>query len=423
MHASRMIRILVEYLRGAFEHPRGNARLERHSTVRAVVIGCSVILFTVGLFATPASAASCTGVRVRPGDNLQRKIDSRPQGTTFCLAKGTYRLTKGVHVKSYDRIIGAAGAVLDGQNLADRGLWGYGGSSGQKNVVVMGVGLTHFRGEAISAGWNWLVKRNNIRNNTTGIVISNGITLQSNHIHHNRRIGITGGPVTGALIAGNKIAYNNTGHYSTGIHAGGVKIIGGSAGSSNLVWRGNWVHHNTGNGLWMDYNVRSVRFEDNLVEDNTGIGIFYEVSWDGIIRRNVVRNNASTYAGKSCFWGAQIHVINSQNVEIYGNTVRSTDGSNGICAVDIDRTATAPAATKVADLFVHDNVVRVRRSSMTGLVGRTAAFGTTANNRFVNNTYYVTTTSGKHWAWSTYPVAWSPWRDFGNDTFGSRLTW
>ena len=143
---------------------------------------------------------------------------------------------------------------------------------------------------------------------------------------------------------------------------------------SNLVWRGNWVHHNIGNGLWMDYNVRNVTFEDNLIEDNTAIGIFYEVSWDGIIRHNVVRNNAAKHAGKSCFWGAQIHVNDSQNVEIYGNLVRSTDGSNGICAVDIDRTATAPASTKVADLFVHDNVVRVRRSSMTGLVGRTAAY-------------------------------------------------
>lgn len=382
-----------------------------------------MMLLIVGLFVSPASASSCVGVRVRSGDNLQLKINARPQGTTFCLEKGTYLLRQGVLVKSYDRIIGEPGTVLDGQNVVVTGLWGYGGSLGQKNVVIRGIGLRNFRGEAISAGWNWLVSRSNIRNSTVGIVISNGIVLRDNRIHHNRRIGVTGGPVNGALIERNQIDHNNTARNDVGVHAGGAKIIGGSAGSSKLVWRGNWVHHNIGNGLWMDYNVRNVTLEENLVEDNTAIGIYYEVSWNGIIRNNAVRNNASIYAGKSCFWGSQIHVNNSQNVEIYGNTVRSTDGANGICAVDIDRTATAPASTKVADLYVHDNVVRMRLSSHTGLVGRAASYGATANNRFVDNTYYVTATSRRHWDWSTYPVAWSTWRDYGNDTPGKLLTW
>ena len=135
----------------------------------------------------------------------------------------------------------------------------------------------------------------------------------------------------------------------------------------------------------------------------------------------MVRNNAAIYVGKSCYHGAQIQVLNSQNVEIYGNTVRSTDGSNGICAVDIDRPATAPAATKVANLYVHDNEVRMRLSATTGLVGRAAAFGTAANNRFVHNTYYVATMTSRQWAWSTYPVAWNPWNDFGNDVQGTML--
>ena len=118
------------------------------------------------------------------------------------------------------------------------------------------------------------------------------------------------------------------------------------------------MHHNTGHGLWMDYNVRSVRFEDNLIEDNTGTGSSTRspgtgssgTTWSGTTPRCTPASRA--------IWGAQIHVINSRNVEIDDNTVRSTNGSNGICAVDIDRTATAPASTKVADLFVHDNVVR-----------------------------------------------------------------
>jgi hypothetical protein len=187
------------------------------------------------------------------------------------------------------------------------------------------------------------------------------------------------------------------------------------------VFRGNWVHDNTGIGLWIDTNVRNVIFEMNTVENNSSIGIFYETSFGAIIRNNTLRNNASYYAGKSCYWGSQIHVNDSQGVEIYGNTVNSSNGSNGICAVD--GTRTTPGSSKVANLYVHDNVVKMRLSSTVGLVGRSTAYEASANNRFENNTYYVANTSDKSWAWSTYPVAWSPWRGYGNDMTGSLLIW
>jgi hypothetical protein len=113
----------------------------------------------------------------------------------------------------------------------------------------------------------------------------------------------------------------------------------------------------------------------------------------------------------------------SQNVEIYGNTVVSSDGSNGICAVDIDRTVIQSASAKVANLYVHDNVVKMRLSSTTGLVGRSNAYKASANNRFVNNTYYVTDTTTKAWVWRSDRVGWRRWRRYGNDRNGSLLTW
>jgi hypothetical protein len=58
-----------------------------------------------------------------------------------------------------------------------------------------------------------------------------------------------------------------------------------------------------------------------------------------------------------------------------------------------------------------------------GLVGRSTAYNTSAKNRFAHNTYYVTDKSNKSWAWSTYPVAWSPWRGYGNDITGSLVIW
>jgi parallel beta-helix repeat protein len=367
-------------------------------------------------------------VTVVPTSDIQALLNLYPSGTTFCFQTGTYVLRSFVVPKSYDRLIGLPGAVLTGQDTYAGGIKGYGGSTGQHDVTVRGFTIEHFLNAwssgtlaPIEAGWNWTIENNEVRyNNQAGVEINNGSIVRGNSIHHNGRIGITGGPVSGVLIESNQIAFNNTGSYAGG-HEGGTKIIGGSVGSSNIVFRGNSVHDNTGVGLWVDTNVRNVTFEMNTVENNSSIGIFYETSFDAIIRNNTLRNNDAVDAGHSCNVGSQIHLNDSQNVEIYGNTVDSSNGSNGICAVDITRTT--PGSSKVANLYVHDNVVRMRLSSTVGLLGRSTAYDASANNHFENNTYYVTDTSKKAWAWSTYPVAWSPWRGYGNDMTGSLLTW
>ena len=154
----------------------------------------------------------------------------------------------------------------------------------------------------IDAGWNWTIENNEVRyNSQAGVEVNNGSIVRGNNIHHNGRIGITGSPVRGVRIRRNEIAFNNTGAYAGG-HEGGAKVVGGSAGSFNLVFRGNQVHDNTGIGLWVDTNVRRVTIEMNTVENNSSIGIFYETSFDATIRNNTLRNNASDYVGESCYW-------------------------------------------------------------------------------------------------------------------------
>jgi parallel beta-helix repeat protein len=371
-------------------------------------------------------------VTVVPTSDVQALLNLYPWGTTFCFQPGTYILKNKIIPKSYDSLIGLPGAVLTGLDTYAAGIKGYSGSDGNHDVTVRGFVVEHFLNDwadasfraAISPGNNWKIVNNEVRYNAlAGIGASEGSVIRGNNIHHNGRLGIVGGPVNNVLIESNEIAFNNTGSYDVGVEAGGAKIIGGSTGSSNIVWRGNWVHDNTGNGLWIDTNVRYVIFRKNTIENNSSGGIFYEASWRAVIRNNVVRNNAAEFAGKSCFWGAQIHLNDSQNVEIYGNKVLSSDGSNGICAVDIDRTVTASGSAKVANLYVHDNVIKMRLSGTTGLVGRPSSYDASANNRFTNNTYYVTVTSNKSWAWSTYPVGWSRWHRYGNDRRGSLLTW
>jgi hypothetical protein len=413
----------------------------RMRTMRKRPIVLSLILASVALVSEliPAisagalvksvlSTSGCNGVTVTPTDDVQAMLDSRPSGTKFCFQAGEYVLKSFVVPKSHDRLIGLPGAVLTGLDTYAGGIRGYGGSTGQHNVTIRGFTIEHFLNEwtsgflaPVNPGWNWTIENNEVRYNSgAGVSVNKGSIVRGNNIHHNGRIGITGSLVSGIRITRNEIAFNNTGAYAGG-HEGGAKFVGGSPGSSNLVFRGNQVHDNTGIGLWIDTNVRHVTFARNRIENNSSIGILYETSFDAIIRNNTLRNNASDYAGKSCSWGSQIHVTDSQGVEIYGNTVDSSNGSNGICAVDGDRTT--PGSDRVANLYVHDNVVKMRLSSTVGLVGRSTAHRNSAKNRFAHNTYYVTDKSSNSWAWSTYPVGWRQWRRYGNDRTGRLRTW
>jgi hypothetical protein len=128
--------------------------------------------------------------------------------------------------------------------------------------------------------------------------------VRGNNIHHSGRIGITGGPVGGIRINGNEMAFNNTGSNASG-HQSGTKIIGASVGSSNLVFRGNTVHDNTGVGLWVDTNVPNVTFRRNTVENHSSIGIFYETS--------STRPSGTTRSGTMTRWTPTAHAMWSRS--------------------------------------------------------------------------------------------------------------
>jgi parallel beta-helix repeat protein len=368
----------------------------------------------------PAPAPStCSGVDVSPGDDIQSLINSHLAGTTFCVRAGVYRIATGILVKSLDRILGESGAIIDGQGAASYGIYGVGSSAGQTNVVVRNLEIRGVAGQGIKAGWDWTIENNILHDNSVGVDVNNGSVLRGNHIHHNARYGINGGPTRDILIENNEVAYNNTSNSCGGTcngNAGGSKIVGSIAGTYGVVWRGNWVHDNTGPGIWSDGNVHNVLYEGNLVEGNSGPGIFHEISWDATIRNNIVRWNSTDVAGKSCWWGSQIHLNDSQNVRIENNQVRSGFGANGICLVDIARTESAPFSTRLANIDVRNNTIYLSGPAMSGLVGRAPSSVT-----FNWNTYYVQDLMGKSWAWfDAYPLTWNDFKARGQEVDGSK---
>ena len=104
------------------------------------------------------------------------------------------------------RLIGLPGAVLTGMDTYAGGIKGYGGSTGQHDVTVRGFTIEHFLNAwtdagflaPVNPGWNWTIENNVVRyNSQAGVSVNNGSIVRGNNIHHNGRIGITGGPVNG----------------------------------------------------------------------------------------------------------------------------------------------------------------------------------------------------------------------------------
>ena len=60
---------------------------------------------------------SCTGIAVAPTDDVQAAVDAHPEGSTFCLSAGTYRLAVPLVPKRGDAFVGQRGAVLSGAKV------------------------------------------------------------------------------------------------------------------------------------------------------------------------------------------------------------------------------------------------------------------------------------------------------------------
>ena len=224
-------------------------------------------------------------------------------------------------------------------------------------------------------------------NSGAGISVGTGSRVRNCDIHHNGQIGIEGDG-NDILIEGNRIWSNNTHGFDPEWEAGGVKI----AQTNGVTFRGNHVHDNNGAGLWCDIECRNVVYENNLVENNQHNGIFHEISFNAVIRGNVVRHNGG---GRTWFWHADILVAASQDVEVTGNTVTAAPGACGIMLIDQGRRSEGGAKYKTRNNTIHANEMTFEGAPCAGGASDTKpddenfAIIPNGNNRFDANTYRV----------------------------------
>ncbi|XIA64456.1 right-handed parallel beta-helix repeat-containing protein [Bradyrhizobium sp. TZ2] len=267
-------------------------------------------------------------------------------------------------------------------------------------------------------GVRWTIENCVVRlNSGAGISVGTGSRVRKCDVHHNGQIGIEGDG-NDILIEGNHIWSNNTHGFDPEWEAGGVKI----ALTNGVTFRGNHVHDNNGAGLWCDIECHNVLYEDNLVENNQHNGIFHEISFNAVIRRNVVRHNGS---GRTWFWHADILVAASQDVEVTGNTVTAAPGACGIMLIDQGRRSDSGAIYKTRNNSIHANEMTFEGAPCAGGASDTKpdnenfAIIPNGNNRFDANTYRVRSTSGRaRFVWGHAVTDWEGFRRKGLEQNG-----
>ncbi|WP_410650066.1 right-handed parallel beta-helix repeat-containing protein [Amycolatopsis sp. cmx-4-54] len=283
---------------------------------RTTALALSVVL-TAGSFTAVASAAEApavcasgpasspkpeNAVVVDPGEHLAIETSAHPPGTAFWLSTGTHILADDpysqVIPKDGNVYVGAPGAVLDGRGI-NRAAF----TQQAKDVVIRGLTIRGFvapQDQGVvnhDSGEHWVIEGNVIEHNRGAAMMAGPRQeVLGNCLRKNGQYGINayraGGGITGLVVEGNEIAWNNTDDWEK-------KQPGCGCSGGAKFWavdgadiRGNWVHHNHGAGLWADTNNNDFIIEDNTIEDNDAEALFYEISYNLIIRSNTFRRNA-----------------------------------------------------------------------------------------------------------------------------------
>ncbi|PRX45621.1 parallel beta helix pectate lyase-like protein [Prauserella shujinwangii] len=233
--------------------------------------------------------------------DLHAKTSAHPPGTTFWLAPGTHTLGQDefgqVMPKDGNTYLGAPGAVLDGQGINRFAFTRQARDVTLRGLTIQGFAAPKDQGVVNhDSGDGWVIEHNTIqRNDGAALMAGDRQQVRGNCLRDNGQYGMNayqrGDGITGLVVAGNEITGNNTGDWETREPGcgctGGIKFW--AVDGADI--RGNWVHHNHGPGLWADTNNNDFLIEGNLIEDNEAEAVFYEISYNLVLRDNVIRRN------------------------------------------------------------------------------------------------------------------------------------
>jgi hypothetical protein len=246
------------------------------------------------LLSGPATAPA-GAIVVPPGNN--GSLDLQQAGKIYWFAPGVHTLGTG----EFDQIepgdnstyVGGPGAIVDGQ-----GKNSYAFTQHARNVTIKYLTIRNFVAPTDEgtvnhdAGENWTMQYNTVTNNGgAGMFVGTGNVASYNCLKDNSQYGFQGFD-TNFVLDHNEIVGNNTGDWESKMDGCGCTGGGKFWDVRNARVTSNYVHDNKGAGLFADTNNNNFLFEGNYFNNNASEALFYEVSYNAVIRANTFRLNA-----------------------------------------------------------------------------------------------------------------------------------
>lgn len=361
----------------------------------------------------PGILAPSGAIDILPGANIQVAVTAHPGSTAFRLRAGVHPITYPITPKTGQSFTGEFGAILDGSSwiTSDDTQGAFRAHNDDINTVtIRNLVIRHMPQKGIHAFTDfadgWTVEHCELHGNRVGVQMPSNSLARQNRIHHNSVGGYSNYKARQTTWENNEIAFNGPEQ----------KIFE----TTGIVFRGNWVHHNARDGIWYDANNTLAIIENNLVEDQPGQGIFYEISGTATIRNNTVRRSGES----------GIFISTSQHVTITGNVLE--ENFRGIqyfldCGIVGQGTLGWDLRNNTAD----GNTIRVPTGAVGAMLSHLSTctatqvapyLNGTKPNTFTNNRYSVQAVSGRWWVWGFNGLkTWNEWRALGHDLTGSVL--
>ncbi len=288
----------------------------------------------------------------------------------------------------------------------------YAFQGGAAAVTIRDLTVTHHatpaQAGAIDAGGpDWVIEGiTAVDNHALGIFFVGDRTIVRDSLSQgNGQMGMGGTGATDALVERVELADNNQIGFNDEWEAGGAKFTV----TTGMQFLDSYVHGNDGAGIWFDESALDTKISGNRAIDNSGAGIFYEISEDATISGNTVTGNGWGEESRGWLWGAGIQVAASSGVEIINNEV--TGNLNAVVLIQQDRGEGPLGDRQIDDITVGDN--RIVPGS--GLTGAASDVGDDVFDRsieFRDNTYQVAD-DDLSFAWDGKKIDRREWEQLG----------
>jgi hypothetical protein len=216
----------------------------------------------------------------------------------------------------------ATGVTIGRMTLTGFQNLGKGGGKAQEQAPIRGTtGLWESdRGTLAS---EWLIEDIESSGNlAAGVFLGDNFTIRGSLLADNGVTGLGGSEIVGGLIEQNTIRGNGanaaSGEYSNGA---GIKFTEAIAGSDPVTVRSNEIYENRKIGVWCDIACDGFHVLNNYIHDQESRAVMYELSRNAVIQDNLLID-ANTWTNyRQDFNAAAITLGESSDVTVVNNYI------------------------------------------------------------------------------------------------------